>query len=88
MHTEETSKPSDEWEKNTWQLGIPMAYTRRRWARKYCKVQYSKQKRTVWPQDEDEELRENHAGSGGESGFLLRELESTEVLFKGHKMTQ
>lgn len=42
----------------------------------------------MWPQDEDEELRENHAGSGGESGFLLRELESTEVLFKGHKMTQ
>ena len=39
-------------------------------------------------QDEDEEMTENHTGSGGESGFLLRELESTEVLFKGHKMTK
>lgn len=39
-------------------------------------------------QDEDEEMRENHAVSGGESGFLLREFESTEILSKGHKMTQ
>lgn len=69
MPKEETSNLSDEWEKTTWQLGIPMAYTRRRWARRYCKVQVEKDSVA---QDEHEEMRENHAGSGGESGFLLR----------------